>query len=122
MAAAGAERGWATLEGLVARALEPVLRRWLRNFRRDQLRLDGLACQLFGLELNAAVRARLRAGVAAATQDAAQLAARPAASRGPRHGALHRVVPRRGYAARAARGGVHARCLGAPGWGLQHDD
>lgn len=60
MAAAGAERGWLTLEGLVARALEPVLRRWLRGFRREQLRLDGLACQLFALELNAQARPRER--------------------------------------------------------------
>ena len=57
MAAAGSERGgWGSLEGLVARALEPVLRRWLRDFRREQLRLDGLACELFALELHAAVR------------------------------------------------------------------
>ena len=109
MAAAGAERGWATLEGLVARALEPVLRRWLRNFRREQLRLDGLACQLFGLELNAAVRATRAAACKRRSKPRSAAGSIVRASRGPRRGALRRVVPRRGCAAKAARGGVRAR-------------
>ncbi len=78
MAAAGSERGgWGTLEGLVARALEPVLRRWLRGFRREQLRLDGLACELFALELNASVRVS-RLSRLQATLRARRLAARSA--------------------------------------------
>ncbi len=57
MAAAGAALGdrW-SLEALVARALEPVLRRWLVQFSREQLRLQGLSCELYNLELQASVR------------------------------------------------------------------
>jgi len=44
------------IESLAVKALEPVLRRWLTSFNREQLRLQGLKCELYDLDLQASVR------------------------------------------------------------------
>jgi hypothetical protein len=116
-AADAAAAGRWSLEGLVARALEPVLRRWLVAFSREQLRLQGLSCELFNLELNAAVR-RARGGGGASRRWARRVCCvlrrrrsslcvvrkRDAAPGAALRGAARRGA-RRGAAVRGARAG-----------------
>ncbi len=69
------------LEGLAMKALEPVLRRWLKTFSRDQLRLQGLKCELYDLDLQASVRGAHELAPQRAARAQPRLTSRPGACR-----------------------------------------